>query len=596
MQIIINKIKEQAISIIITLQAALAIILSLSALKVGYYQTIHRTTVKVAFTIKYDFTIWIIALTLLTAIYLAWKKEFHVLLLTASISILAYFLKSFRASVIVAALTLSVLTAVRMKKIEDCAFWALTFWTGLEVVALLHWGILKPTLNVDALQTLASLEHKIFGVTAIPALPIALLILFIWILKPIAKQYVQSIRDVVQLIRGEIEEQVRSSAPLKIGWKPILALAFIFSIVTAIYTYLPSINPYDVVVGVDARHYVKYTKQLNEDLSYAFKGYLRGSRPLMLLLIFGISKLTGLSIATTVKYMPLLIHPILTMSAFIMVLKAVGDKEWAALSALLTAAGIMTVSDMYAYILANTLAIAVLYISVGYLIAALKTRSIKEAIIASIVGTLAVVIHPWAFTQYYASIALMAVIMPIEHILTKKRVDKKFMIVAQIMLIAFLAITGLFSLFKAQIVGGIESIYLIREIADWIIKKTPATIHLINFWHESIMAFMIYYGGSLSNTILMGLALTGAYNLNREDMFQKFLITLIAASSIAYLIVYDHSKVRIILGIPVGVLAAKGLLEIMRSEEISKKTKIAALIFTVTFMTTYTLRSLANLV
>ena len=67
----------------------------------------------------------------------------------------------------------------------------------------------------------------------------------------------------------------------------------------------------------------------------------------MLLLIFGISKLTGLSIATTVKYMPLLIHPILIVSAFILVLKAVGDKEWAALSALLTA-GIMTVPDMYA--------------------------------------------------------------------------------------------------------------------------------------------------------------------------------------------------------------------------------------------------------
>jgi len=261
-------------------------------LNVKHYQKIYRTTVKVAFRIKYDFTISIIALALLTAIYLAWKREFHVLLLTALISILAYFMRSFRDSVIVATLMLSAFTAVRMKKNEDCAFWALAFWTSLEMVTLLHWGILKPMLNVDVLQTLANFEHKIFSVTAILTLPTPLTILFMWILKPIAKQYVQSIKDVVQLIRGETEEQVRSSAPLKIGWMPILAVAAIFSIVTAIYPYC-------------------------------------------------------LSNATTVKHMPLLIHSILTVSAFILVLKAVGDKEWATLSAQLTA-GIMTVSDMYA--------------------------------------------------------------------------------------------------------------------------------------------------------------------------------------------------------------------------------------------------------
>ena len=82
----------------------------------------------------------------------------------------------------------------------------------------------------------------------------------------------------------------------------------------AYYPYLPSLNPEGKAVGVDYHFYVKATTLIEEDLTQVLivGGF---SRPMIYILILGFQKVIGSDVSVAVKFLPVLLNPLLVLSS-----------------------------------------------------------------------------------------------------------------------------------------------------------------------------------------------------------------------------------------------------------------------------------------
>lgn len=574
-------------SLVIALELFLSILLLLDYSRITYFQTINRITFRAPFTLDVDLKIPLTILISINFLRILLKRKTIVIAFTCILTSLVYSFMGLTPSLISIGFTLSLASIFMFRIFEEVLAILSVIWLSLELPSLIYWAIIEPLKTPYPLIQIVKLDYNIYSVIALFSCPLFLILAFHWVLNPIFGSF---FRDLFRSLKFILNLGGEVYGEFNFHCKFIFALAMVFAIVTALYPHIPFINPYGYSIATDMRHYINEAKLLESNLWYAFKGYIYGSRPLMLILIYGLSKLSGLSIEVTVKFMPLIIHPLLTLTAYFMVKRAVGDEEWASLAALLTVLGIIPTSNMYAYILANTMSIAILYASTGFLLSSMRSIDMKEAIISAIIGVIALLIHPWTFLQYYAAITLMTIIVIFKTLVKQRKLYFKSLIPPLI----FLLITGFASIMKSVFFGGVEAVYLINEIMNWFKLKTPVISHVMNFWGESIMAFSIYYGGAISNTIIMLLALIGIYTLRNEGI-KDFITSMIIVSIAAYTIVYDHSKVRILLNIPMGIIAAYGLIRIIRSKSMNKKTKFAIFITVIVSMITYTVRFLANI-
>ncbi|MBS7613175.1 hypothetical protein KEJ48_02875 [Candidatus Bathyarchaeota archaeon] len=520
-----------------------------------------------------------------------------------TVTVATYYFNDFKIALTVLSFLSASITILKFNLIGICTFLAIVFWSLIEVLALSYWLIIKP-LNIsltieNQILGLVNFEHKLTTVISLFSSPLTIIIMLTPLLKPLIKYYVKIVEHICE------REEWRCESWNITKHKTILAISVITTIFCTLYPYLPSINPYNVSIGVDARYYVIEVEKVSKDISYIFKGYIYGSRPLILLLIYYISKISNMTITDTVKYMPLIINILLTLATYIMVVKASGNREWAATSSLFTPIGIILSANMYAYILANTMAIALLQISIGYLIEALNKRRITSFITSTVFAITALLTHPWVFTQYYISTTLMIIPITITLIRTgKTNIKQNFIQIA--IILAYLTPNLILSIFKRTALSSLDLTLLATQILNQLIKTITNPIltiqTAINFWRDSIMAFSIYYGGCISNTYLMLLALIGAIQIIfqpencMETRLRDFITCLLTATLIAYPIVYDHAKLRLILGIPVSIFAAKGYLKITKTKKLNGKLKTSIIISTPITLINYTLRTLANLI
>ena len=105
-----------------------------------------------------------------------------------------------------------------------------------------------------------------------------------------------------------------------------LALAIVLAVAGALYPYSRAINPDSLPVGADVPLYVDWMKEVEKNPYQAFvvEG---GSRPLILLLIYVVEHVFGFSTLDIVKFLPVLLNPLLVSSVFFMVLRGSEDLE-----------------------------------------------------------------------------------------------------------------------------------------------------------------------------------------------------------------------------------------------------------------------------
>jgi len=402
-------------------------------------------------------------------------------------------------------------------------------------------------------------------------------IFLILILKPLVQRYLG--------VTGELFTSRLSSKYEFYGEKihlhpwTFLVLSLVVAVVGALYPYSPSINREGVAVGVDVYQYVEWMIPVEQDPYSAFT-VEKGSRPIILLLIYGIQRCFGLEVLEAVKYLPILLNPLLVLSVFFMVLFATEDLEWAGLAAIFLASGFKITVGMYAYYLANMLGLVLIFLALGCLFKAIRTGNKAYLASASALGSLAIFSHPWAFTHYYVATILFLAYTCLREKPFALKSDK-------IVIFFYLVMTGFVNFFKGRM-GGLEAFGSLSS-------ASPNLIELANFWNNNIFAFRIKYGGYLSNTVLLGLAVIGVYYLSSRRHYHLFLKILMLVTLIYYLMVDGNTQTRLLYNIPFSVIAAYGILFLFRDIISDRKMKMAIISFIVIYMTVYLLRSLYNL-
>ena len=463
-------------------------------------------------------------------------------------------------------------------RIGEFLFWLLAFMTGFEATASIHWALL-PFGRVTPLAWFADLERVIFYIFAPLAPLVVLTMIFIVTLKLLAPRYL--------ILAGQFFKQYSppktESKPEIINLHPrtLLIISLVLSVVGALYPYNLNINPEGITFGVDVYSYLDLMGPVNQDFLSAFT-VAGGSRPIILLVIFGVQHIFGLKLIDAIKYLPVLLNPLLVLSVFFMVFQSSDDLEWAALASLFSALGFTTTVGLYSYYLTNILAMILIFSAIGFLFNTVKTKCNVSLILACILGSLTIFTHPWTFIQYYIVILFTTLYL-------NRMASMKYQYYASNTFMFFLLFTGTVDIIKVLLIRGLGSY-------GSIISVIPHIKEVFSFWDSNIHAFRLFFGGLLSNTIFIGLSTFGCFELNNKKSFHLFLNMLLATTSICYVFADGTIQTRLLFNIPFSVFSALYIINSIRNTTIKKNVRFIIFIFTATYMFNYVFGSLANLI
>jgi hypothetical protein len=538
----------------------------LDALRVPFYPTVNRMTRLEYFSVSQSLIIPLIILTATSIVYIFFKHQLGYGAIALS-PVLFYPLNGFDLTLAIVSVT-SVLTLLYLEgNYLRFLLWIMISSIVLNGFSLLHWTFLK-IFNINTpLKGLALLNLDLFYVASYLAPIVVFPLLFIWLLKR-GLDWAWSKHQLQKIPKTE-------------NVYLILLSAIILSAISAFYPYLPGINLNNANVGKDYPYYLKYTRIVADDLSQAFN-VSGGSRTMIFYFILGFKNLTGLSISTTVRYIPAVLNPLLVVSLFYFTYEIFNDPTNAAWASFFTACGYQITVNQYSYFLTNMLGLILIFFSLGLLFRTLRTHDKISLITSFILGSLLVFTHPWTFFQFYTTTIMVLAITIYQY---RKNEERKTYISP---IIVYLIILLFVELVKIQLfhgVGGISAASVVTsQISD-----------LSEFWFSSIITFRLLYGGFMSNILLLGLATIGAFLLDFDELRERFLLVLLLLTSMVFLIGDGTIKSRLLFNLPIGLFAAKGFLYIRRRLN-EQRMKLAFTFFTVSSMILYLFQSLANLV
>jgi hypothetical protein len=520
--------------LIMVLQGFLGILGLLDAFGIIFFPTVHRATMMRHFELGFSL---VVPLTLLLVAWVGWIlwRGRGLLAFYPLVGFAVYTFAGLEAAVSVVSLFCVAIGLYVSRMFEGFLKSLLLVVSAFEGLALLHWLILAPLGISSPLTGLASLELDLFYVASYLAPLLLLPLMFMWLLKLIVGWGWG--------IKFDIGESVFPKKKLDKVWI-YLSLTVLLSVFAVVYPYFPNMNPHGLNVGVDIRHYVAAAEIVEADVTKAFN-VSEGSRPLIYLVIFGVQRLTGLSVESSIIYLPVLLAPILVFSAFFLARVVSGNDYVAIWSAFFTATGIQITVGIYSYFLTNMLALSLVFLSSGLLLLGIRRRSYIFALTSSVLGCLLLFTHPWTFDQLFGSILLFTLYAGSEG--WRKRSYEQLQI-----LIVYVSLMGLFEFLKSFVFQGIGGLGASSTV-------TGNLAGLGEFWAASIFGFRYLYGGFLSDVLLISLSLIGVYLLKRGVITERFLVVYCAASSLVFLVGDNSIKARLLYNLPIAIYSGIGL-------------------------------------
>jgi len=205
--------------------------------------------------------------------------------------------------------------------------------------------------------------------------------------------------------------------------KIILLLSIITVVLIGTYPYLPTINPSFRSVSVDVYYYTKwinelYAKYSGDIITWAFS-VSDGSRPLSLLLFYGLCKILPLSVADSMKIITIGLLCLIPISIYLMTKELYGDVAY--IAALMSALSPTVVVGIYAGYQANLLALPISYMAYAFFIKALRKRHTRDIVIASALVTMAMLSHTWTWQMCIVAIAIESLIFAVTRGVNLKR-------------------------------------------------------------------------------------------------------------------------------------------------------------------------------
>ncbi len=330
----------------------------------------------------------------------------------------------------------------------------------------------------------------------------------------------------------------------------VLASAIVSSIFLTTLPYRPDINPSGSLVGVDSPQYASWLGQMLTRtplaaIVYAFSEPAMGSRPVFLLPLYAVAILGSIPPQTLIQYVPAILGPLLCISSYLFVWSGQRSERLAGVASILAAFSFNASIGMWGGYYANWLAL-----SEGYIFFAVLLRwgppTLSWKYWAMMALSLALILtHPWTWAVIIATTLVFLGSMT--------RLPK-----ARFRLAAFSIITVLGLVVDILKSVLFESTTLAADVAT----KSPifGLSELIGFWPNVISAMRDYYGGLLSNSVILAFAAFGILSMRFADKFERLLMVWVVTSAIPFALFASFHQTRLIYDLPIPVLAAFGLL------------------------------------
>ena len=329
--------------------------------------------------------------------------------------------------------------------------------------------------------------------------------------------------------------------------KPILLLLFsiILGAFASLYPYFNGVNPWNNTLGVDLVEYIDETERV-DNIQSIISSDIGRSRPLFFLIVFAIRGLTKIDSLTMIKFMPLILNPLLVVSEFFFVLEFLNDRWTASWSAFFTVSGFQVTVGMFAYYLTNMAGLVLLFSSLGFLLKAIKKGRKLFLLPACVLGGSLVFMHPWTFDQYFAPFLLVGFTTAVS--MYRLKIDLKREAKYLLILLASMSASEAVKFIFFQGSSGASAL------------TTPASgiIGLWVEWYSLEYCFKILYGGLMSNIFLIFLIILGIFTLKRETFQEKTILAVLFLTFLVFIFVDGSLKSRLVYNLPLGLLATLG--------------------------------------
>lgn len=525
----------------------------------------HRLTYQATYSIGFDLTPLIALLAALCFIILAKSNIFYSIL--SMTGFLLYPVLGLNFALGVSSILLASLGVYKLRLRNEFLTILLSSFSIVYLSAIIYWLIFYPLGWSYPLYNLAAQEFYLYYLTA----PLSILILAAVIIASIYKPITILQRKTVQETNVQINQINR-----KITF--YLTLIMGLGVLAALYPNLPGVNPNSVNIGTDVVHYVPFLDQVNQNITKITEVY-SGSRPVFFLILLGFQKMLGLDSFWAVSLFPLLIIPLLALSIFYLVRELTRDCECALWASFFTVAGFHTVVGLYGFLLADMLGLVFAFMMLTMFFKWTDSSDWRFLAGTIFFGATLLYIHPWTFDEYVPFIALAIIPFIIQ------RKDKKIVVLVVALIILSAIGFGVVEALKSNLFGGVGGLTALEFLGM-----------LINFdiSLNSIFSSIFFYSGTLANVALLCIFLVGLLKQNLRGTARLYFTLFPVGTIFAFLIFNIDIKARILFNIPFGVYAAIGMIEYRKIKDVKLKTILV--IFVVLMLTSYQLRSLANLI
>jgi hypothetical protein len=340
-----------------------------------------------------------------------------------------------------------------------------------------------------------------------------------------------------------------SAQTFKILSRPrlMLAVSLVVSSLLAFVPYRPDLNPSGTLVGIDSPTYVSWISQMTarpplQALQYSFVEGLDGSRPLLLILLYLVAS-AGISPNLIIKYLPMVLAPLLSLSTYLFVRFGQGGARLAGLTSLFTSTSFYITAGMWGGYYANMLGMIEAYLFLTFMLLFSKTPSTPRYGTMFAVSIGLFLTHPWTWVLIATASLVFAISVWKE---TGRSIHLK-------------AIIGI-------IISGIvldllkSTVFATRTVAADLATKVPSVGQVASFWTNLVDALLFTHGGLLGNWLVLGLGLLAVFALRFGDQFERLLITWVGVASVPFLLLDGYHEARILYDLPIPVLGSIAVL------------------------------------
>ena len=327
----------------------------------------------------------------------------------------------------------------------------------------------------------------------------------------------------------------------------LLIISLASNVLLAFVPYRPDLNPNGILVGVDSPTYVTWISQMlarpfPQALQYSFVEGLDGSRPLLLVVLYMVASL-GVSPSQVIKYLPMILAPLLALSSYAFVRYGHGSARFAGLTALFTPFTFYIPVGLWGGYYANMLALVFAYLFLTLLLPFSKSPSAPKYCGMFALSVALFLTHPWTWVLIATAGLVFALSLWRETRLT-----------IHLKSIAGIVITGVaLDVLKS-------TLFATRTVAADLATKLPTSADPFSFWVNIVDGLLYTHSGLLGSWIILGVGLFACFALRFKDWFERLVLLWVGVASIPFLILDSYNQTRIVYDLPIPVLMASTLL------------------------------------